>query len=172
MPYRDFEEFIGALNLHSVRYLIIGAHAVAFHARPRATKDLDVFVEGTQANARRVVAALRDFFGGADLGYTVEDVTDPSIIMQIGVAPVRIDILSRVKGCPSFRDVWKSRVDARFGPVPAHYLGLDDLIRAKQEAGRPLDEIDVGILLRSKARKSATSRKKPRRADGRSRRKG
>ena len=77
MPFRDYEEFIAALNDHEVRYLVIGAHAVAFHARPRATKDLDLFLEPTPANARRVLSALRDFFGGADLGYTVEDFTDP-----------------------------------------------------------------------------------------------
>jgi hypothetical protein len=68
MAYRDYEEFIAALNAHGVRYLVVGAHAVAFHARPRATKDLDVLVDPTAANARKVLAALRDFFGGAELG--------------------------------------------------------------------------------------------------------
>jgi len=87
MPSQDYEEFIAALNAHSVRYLVIGAHAVAFHARPRATKDLDVLLEPTAANARRALAALREFFGGADLGYTVEDMIDPQWLVQLGVAP-------------------------------------------------------------------------------------
>src|SRR5574341_1146760 len=112
MASRDYEEFIAALNDRGVRYLLIGAHAVAFHARPRATKDLDILLEPTPANARRTLAALRDFFGGADLGYTVADVTDPRWIIQLGVAPVRIDLLSAVPGCPSFRAAWKSRVQA------------------------------------------------------------
>lgn len=67
MPSQDYEEFIAVLNAHGVKYLLVGAHAVAFHARPRATKDLDVLIEPTAANARRTLAALRDFFGGADL---------------------------------------------------------------------------------------------------------
>src|SRR3989304_881121 len=115
MASRDYEEFIAALNAHGVRYLVVGAHAVALHARPRATKDLDVFLDPSPANARRVLAALRDFFGGADLGYTVEDVADPRWIIQIGVAPVRIDLVSEVPGCPSFAAAWRRRGEARFG---------------------------------------------------------
>ena len=147
----DFEEFIAALNAHGVRYLIVGAHAVAFHARvierrrdgamlpavacharPRATKDLDVLIEPTDANARRTLKALREFFGGADLGYTVDDLTDPSWIIQLGVAPIRIDLLAAIPGCPSFNDAWNARVQGRFGSVSANYLSLDDLIRAKE----------------------------------------
>lgn len=163
MRYPDFEEFIAALNAHGVRYLIIGAHAVAFHARPRATKDLDVFVDGTPANARRVIAALHDFFGGADLGFRTDDVTDPSIIMQLGVAPVRIDLLSHVKGCTSFRSAWKNRVEAGFGPEPAYYLSLDDLIRSKEAADRPQDQIDVQILLRARQAFARKTKKPPQR---------
>src|SRR5712691_203669 len=96
MPSQDCEEFIAALNAHGVRYLVIGAHAVAFHARPRATKDLEVLLEPTAENARRALAALRDFFGGADLGHTVEDLLDPQWIVQLRVAPVRIDLLSEI----------------------------------------------------------------------------
>ena len=70
MASQDYEEFIAALNDHGVRYLIVGAHAVAFHARPRATKDLDILLEPTRANAQKALAALRDFFGGVDLGCT------------------------------------------------------------------------------------------------------
>lgn len=73
MPSQDYEEFIAALNAHGVRYLVVGAHAVAFHARPRATKDLDILIEPSAANAERILTALRDFLGGVDLGYTVED---------------------------------------------------------------------------------------------------
>jgi predicted nucleotidyltransferase len=149
MPSRDYEEFIAALNDHGVRYLLIGAHAVAFHARPRATKDLDILLDATPKNARRALAALRDFFGGADLGYTVADLTDPRWIIQLGVAPIRIDLLSALQGCPSFQAAWRRRVRARFGSVKAQYLGLADLIRAKDAAGRTQDQADVHVLRRA-----------------------
>jgi len=158
MPSQDYEEFIAALNDHGVRYLVIGAHAVAFHARPRATKDLDILLDPTPANARRALAALRAFFGGAGLGYTVADLTDPRWIIQLGVAPVRIDLLSAVPGCPSFQAAWKNRAEARFGSVKAHYLGLDDLIRVKEAAGRTQDQADVHALRRAKRRPQSTRR--------------
>lgn len=162
MPSQDYEEFIAALNDHEVRYLVIGAHAVALHARPRATRDLHILLDPTPKNARRALAALHDFFGGAYLGYTVEDFTDPRWIIQLGVAPVRIDLLSAMPGCPSFEAVWKTRVEARFGAVKANYLSLDDLIRAKEAAGRAQDRADVRVLRRAKrhtqSAKSSTRR--------------
>ncbi|MBI2996900.1 MAG: nucleotidyltransferase [Deltaproteobacteria bacterium] len=151
MPSQDYEEFIAALNAHGVRYLVVGAHAVAFHARPRATKDLDILIEPAAANARRTLAALHDFFGGADLGYTVEDVINPRWIIQLGVAPVRVDLISELPGLPSFEAAWKKRVDARFGSVATHYIGLDDLIRAKEETNRAQDRADVRVLHRAKS---------------------
>lgn len=163
MPSHDYEEFIAALNAHGVRYLVIGAHAVAFHARPRATKDLDLLVDPAPANARKVRAALRDFFGGIDLGYTVEDFTDPRWIVQIGVAPVRIDLAFQLPGCPSFSALWKNRVDAAFGCVAAHYLGLDDLMLAKEAAGRAQDHADLQALRRAKSAARTTKRSSCRR---------
>ena len=152
MASRDYEEFIAALNDHGVRYLIIGAHAVAFHARPRATKDLDILLDPTPSNARKVLAALRDFFGGVDLGYTVEDLRDPRWIIQLGVAPVRIDLMSDLPGCPDFRAAWSNRVEARFGAVATFFLGLEDLIRAKQATGRLQDQADARVLRRAKGK--------------------
>jgi predicted nucleotidyltransferase len=162
MPSHDYEEFIAALNAHGVRYLVVGAHAVAFHARPRATKDLDILLEPTPTNARNVLAALRDFFGGADLGYTVEDLTAPDWIIQLGVAPVRIDLLPEIAGFTSFGEAWEGRVDARFGAVPTHYLGLEQLIRAKEAAGRPQDRADVRVLRRAKGSTRPSTRRRRR----------
>ena len=162
MLSRDYEVFIAALNDHGVRYLLIGAHAVAFHARPRATKDLDILLDPTPGNACRPLAALRDFFGGGDLGYTVTDLTDPRWIIQLGVAPVRIDLHSAVPGCPSFPTAWKRRVEARFGSVKAYYLGLADLIRDKEAAGRAQDQADVHVL-----RRAQLTRRSGRRLGGR-----
>ena len=152
---RDYEEFIAALNWHGVRYLVIGAHAVAFHARPRATKDLDILLGPTPANARRALAAMRDFFGGVDLGYRVEDLTDPQWIIQLGVAPVRIDLHAGVSGLESFDVAWKNRAEARFGSVPTHYLGREDLIRTKEAVDRLQDRADIRVLQRARGRPSA-----------------
>ena len=163
MASRDYEEFIAAFNARGVRYLVIGAHAVAFHARPRATKDLDILIEPTPANAQKVLAALRDFFGGADLNYTVEDVMDPDCIIQMGVAPVRIDLLSAIPGCPDFHAAWGRGDEARFGGVPARYIGLKDLIRNKEATDRPQDRADAIVLRRVAAAKNITTRsRKPR----------
>jgi len=158
MASRDYEEFIAALNAHGVRYLIVGAHAVAFHARPRATKDLDLLIDPTPANARRTLAALRDFFGGADLGYSLEDLTDPRWIIQLGVAPVRIDLVAEIPGVVSFEAAWRKRVSARFGSVPAHYIGFDELTRAKEAARRPQDRADLRILNRARGATQLTRR--------------
>ncbi len=151
MASRDYEEFIAAFNAHGVRYLVVGAHAVALHARPRATRDLDILVDPTPPNARRVLVALRDFFAGADLGYTVEDIVDPGWILQLGVAPVRIDLIAAIPGLKSFGAAWKDRVEGRFGSEPTHYLGLEDLVNAKRATSRPQDRADLEILERARA---------------------
>ena len=158
MEFRDYEEFIAALNARGARYLIIGAHAVAFHARPRATGDLDILLDPAQRNARKVLAAVGDFFGGADPGYSEADVIDPRWVIQLGVAPVRIDLISQIPGFASFQAAWKNRVEARFGSIPAHYIGLNELIAAKEAAGRPQDRADLEILERARGRaRRATS---------------
>jgi predicted nucleotidyltransferase len=161
MPSPDYEAFIAALNAHGVRYLVIGAHAVAFHARPRATKDLDLLIDPTPDNAQKTLSALKDFFGGATLGYTPQDLIDPGFIIQLGIAPVRIDLLSEIPGIPSFEKAWENRINSQFGPVPTYYIGLDDLLCAKEAAGRPQDRADLRILQR--ARSIASSPPRPRR---------
>ncbi len=151
MASQDYEEFIGAFNARGVRYLVVGAHALALHAQPRATRDLDILVDPTAANARRALAALRDFFDGADLGYSASDIVEPGWILQLGVAPVRIDLFTAIPGVKEFRAAWKNRVDARFGSVPTHYIGLDDLMSAKAAARRPQDLVDLRLLEQARA---------------------
>jgi hypothetical protein len=152
VAHRDFEEFLAAFNARGVRYLVVGAHAVAFHARPRATKDLDVFIEPTAANAKRVLRALADFFG-TELSYTPEDVTDPDTVIQLGVAPVRIDLLGALPGVRGFATAWRARARGRFGKVPAPYLSLEHLMAAKRAADRPQDRADLVVLQRVARRK-------------------
>jgi hypothetical protein len=152
---QDFEELLESLNDASVRYLIGGAHALALHARPRATKDLDLFVEPTRVNARRFIKALTVFFGTRPPSYvSVETLLDPNVILQLGVAPVRVDVLSAFATL-TFAQAWRQRKDAAFGRVPAHYLGREHLIQEKLHFDRPQDRADVAAL-------SAVGRSKPR----------
>jgi hypothetical protein len=144
---QDFEELLESLNARKVRYLIGGAHALAFHARPRATKDLDLFIAPTRTNAERLIKALSDFFGGpAPSHVSIKALLDPSLIIQLGVAPVRVDLLSHF-GTLKFSEAWRTRVDAKFGSVDAHYLGRDQLIAEKTFFDRPQDRADVAALL-------------------------
>lgn len=152
MKSRDYEEFLESLNSHAARYLIVGAHAVAFHARPRATKDLDILVEPSEPNAQRVLAAIRDFFGGSDLGFTVADLTDPEAVIQLGVAPSRIDLLSSLSAITDFEAAWQARSRGVFGDVETQYLSFDDLLREKERTGRDQDLADVRVLRRIKDR--------------------
>ena len=158
MASRDYEEFIAALNAHGVRYLIVGAHAVALHARPRATLDLDVLVERTPANARRLLRALAAFFDGVPLGYTAKEVADPRWVLQLGVSPMRIDVLPSIPGIERFAAVWKNRVQAKFGSVPASFIGRADLVAAKRAAGRLQDRADLRSLLQAPQPRPARAR--------------
>jgi hypothetical protein len=91
---RDYEEFLESLNAHGVRYLVVEAHAVAFHARPRATEDLELLIDPTAENAGKTLAAIRDLFGGSDLGLTTADLIKADAVVQLGVAPSCIDLRS------------------------------------------------------------------------------
>lgn len=148
MISRDYEELLESFNAHGVRYLLVGAHAVALHGRPRATKDLDVFLEASEENAGQVLAAIRSFFGGSDLGITVEDLLSPGRIIQLGVAPARIDLLSRLASRIEFAQAWPNRVQANYGSVTTYFIGLEDLIAEKTASGRLQDQADVEALRR------------------------
>ena len=157
MAFRDFEEFVECFNAHAVRYLIGGGHAVAFHARPRATKDLDIFVGRTRANATRALAGISDSFGGSSPGYlSLGHLLD----REIGVAPVRIDLLTSLSTV-AFAVAWRERSDAKFGRFDAHYLSLEHLMAEKTRAARPQDLADLAVLERvSKSKSKSKSRAK------------
>jgi hypothetical protein len=158
LTFRDFEEFIASLNAQRVRYLIVGGYAVAFHARPRATKDIDILVDRAAANAKRVLAALEAFFGRIDIELAA--LTNPRTLIVLGAAPVRIDILTQIDGVPSFAAAWKRRVEGVYGSTPASFISLADLVASKVAAGRPQDLADVDVLRRAAARKRTKRRAK------------
>lgn len=150
MSSREYEEFVESLTRHGARFLLVGAHAVAFYAQPRATKDLDVLVDNDEENAARVLEAIRDFFGGADLGLRPEDLTERGRVVQLGVAPARIDILTSLPSIPEFGTAWSRRVSGRFGDVRADFLSLEDLLREKQASDRLQDQADAESLQRAR----------------------
>lgn len=141
---KDFEELFACLTARNVRALVVGGYAVAFHGRPRFTKDVDVFVEASVENAERLVQALSDFgFGG--LGLTIEDFSTPGKIVQLGVAPNRVDLLTAIDGV-AFADAWPRRTPGRFGTATVDYISVDDLIRNKRASGRAQDLLDANDL--------------------------
>jgi hypothetical protein len=146
-PRKDFEELLRFFDSHGAKVVIVGAHAVAYHAKPRYTKDLDLLIEATAENARRVLAALADF-GFGDLNLTVEDFTKPGTIVQLGFPPSRIDLMTSIDGV-EFAEVWVGRVEGKYGSARASFIGRDELIRNKRASGRPQDLADLDWLDKS-----------------------
>lgn len=143
----DFLDLLRAFSDADVRFLVIGAYAVGVHGRPRATKDLDVWVEASDENAPRVMRGLVAF-GAPLMGLTEADLSKPGIGLQIGVEPGRIDVLTKVSGV-AFEEAWQGRVQANFGEgVRCSVIGLSELLRNKRASGRPQDLADVDALER------------------------
>jgi hypothetical protein len=137
-------EFIELLNSNGVEYAIVGGYAVAFHARPRYTGDIDFLVRRTPENAERILRALARF-GFGSLGLTAADFLKPDCIVQLGHPPNRIDVLTSISGVET-DDVWEGRVDCELDGLPVHFIGRLELIRNKREVGRPQDRADLDAL--------------------------
>ena len=141
---KDFEELFAFFESHSVKAVIVGAHAVAFHAKPRYTKDLDLLLEPSEENARRALLALTDF-GFGSMGIAVADLANPGRVLQLGQPPNRIDLLTSIDGV-TFEEVWQGRVPGSYGAASVAYIGRRELIRNKRAAGRPQDLADLSWL--------------------------
>ena len=140
----DFIDLLRAFIDHSVRFMVVGAYALGVHGRPRATGDLDVWIDPTPDNAVRVIDALRHF--GAPLAQvTVDDFSRPGIVFQMGLPPMRIDVLTELTGI-TFAEAWPTRTTANFGTVAADVIGRDAFIRNKRATGRARDLGDVEAL--------------------------
>jgi hypothetical protein len=147
----DFLDMLSALSDAGADYLVVGAHAVAVHGRPRATGDLDIWTRPTPENAQRVWKALEAF--GAPLGaIELSDLSSDDLVFQIGIAPNRIDILTDI-GRVEFEDAWRNRVTVEMHGLAVPVIGREELIRAKREVGRPRDLADVAELEEDRARK-------------------
>ncbi len=142
----DFKEFVQLLNSFQVRYLVIGGYAVAYYGHPRYTNDLDIWLDVSKANARRMVAVLNEF-GFASLRLTEDDFTKPNQIIQLGHPPLRIDLLVGLARL-SFRKCFASRIVAHFDDVPVNVIDITNLIASKRSTGRTQDLADVEQLER------------------------
>ena len=137
----DFLDLLRAFSAADVRFMVVGAYALGLHGRPRATGDLDVWVDATPENATRVLRALAEF--GAPLhDLTADDLSREGITYQIGLPPLRIDILTTLTGI-TFSEAWPHRVRGNLGDVEVDFIGRADFIRNKRATGRHRDLGDI-----------------------------
>ena len=143
---RDFEDMLYALEKHRVRYLIIGGLAVIYHAKPRYTKDMDLWIDPSKKNIDRANAALARFGSPALIDHGKLEQ-----ILQIGVAPDRIDIILTLSGA-RFSTAWRNRIRGRYGKVQANWIDLSGLIRLKRKIDHPRHQEDLRLLLEVRKR--------------------
>ncbi|OGW55560.1 MAG: hypothetical protein A2Y81_05555 [Nitrospirae bacterium RBG_13_43_8] len=141
---KDFRELLELFNKHNVEYMIVGGYALAFHGAPRYTGDLDIFIRPDSMNAQRIMRALKDF-GFESVGLTEEDFKKPDNVIQLGVPPVRVDIVTSLTGIP-WESALEQRVQGRYGDVQVHYIGREQFILNKRSMGRKKDLADIEAL--------------------------
>lgn len=143
----DWLDLVRALQSAQARFLVVGAHALAVHGVPRGTQDMDVWIEATQENAALTWRALLEF--GAPLqalGISQADLYTPTTVVQIGLPPNRVDLLTAIEGVPDFEVAWQGRKDVDVEGLTVPFLGRAELIRNKRAAGRRKDLADLEAL--------------------------
>ena len=140
----DFRDLLELFNAHKVEYVIVGGYALAFHGAPRYTGDIDIFVKLTSENAQRILTAL-DELGFGSVGLMVKDFESPDKVVQLGVPPVRVDIMTSITGV-SWEDVFSGCVDGKYGDILVKYIGFDEFISNKRAIGRKKDLSDLEAL--------------------------
>lgn len=146
MLNQDFRDIISALSNAHAEYLLVGAYAMAYHGAPRATGDLDIWVRPDLENASRVIAALREF-GAPMEGINQEDLSREDWVIQLGVVPRRIDLITTISGV-AFAEAWASRAIASIEGLQIPTIDLRSLIQNKKASGRPKDLVDAKALER------------------------
>lgn len=145
---KDFEELLKLLNKYKVKYCIVGAYALAFYAKPRYTKDIDLFVKADPENSKRILAALNEF-GFKNLKALEKDLEKENQIIQLGYEPVRVDILTSIDGC-NFAEVWLNKKTGSYGRTKVYFIGLKQLIKNKKKSNRNQDKADLELLTNKK----------------------
>jgi hypothetical protein len=141
---RDARDLLRAFSAHSVRYLVVGAHALGYWGQPRATGDFDLFVEPTPDNARRAFAALAEF-GAPLFDLTLDDLTRPGVVFQMGAPPYRIDLATELTGI-TFEEGWADHATVLLEGLVIPIIGREAMIRNKRATGRPKDRLDLELL--------------------------
>lgn len=145
----DFEDFLRALHEAGARFLIVGAHALAVHGVPRATGDLDVWIARDEDNVERVWRALEMFGAPTDaLGITRSDLLEADMVVQLGLPPRRIDLMTGLSGI-DFDQAWENRVLVPVSDVEVPFIGREALLENKRATGRLRDRSDVEELTRA-----------------------
>jgi predicted nucleotidyltransferase len=148
----DFRDLLSALAATSAEYLVVGGWAIGYHAEPRFTKDLDVFIGPSNENLEAVAKALAQFGAPAAILDTLRGL-GPDEFLYLGAAPVRVDILRRVDGV-SFSEAYARRETVQWDGVPVSVIGFDDLVAAKKAAGRDRDRRDLKLLEAARRQKA------------------
>jgi hypothetical protein len=140
----DFKELLALFNEHKIEYIIVGAYALAFHGAPRFTGDMDVYVRPTAENAARIVKALAAF-GFGSLGLQEQDFRKPDQVVQLGLPPIRIDLITSITGV-TWEQADAGKIRGTYGEVPVYYLGRQQYAENKRASGRKKDLADLEAL--------------------------
>ena len=140
----DYRDLLALLNAHSVEFIIVGGYALAFHGAPRFTGDLDILIRANPENADRVMRALEEF-GFGSTGLKAKDFLSPDKVVQLGVPPVRVDILTSLTGV-AWEEAFSGRVPSKYGDVPVYFMGRKQFVVNKRALGRKRDLADLEAL--------------------------
>ena len=141
---QDFNDLLKLFNAHKVNYLIVGGYALAYHGYPRYTGDIDIYVKPDTLNASKIMIALNEF-GFGSVGINQEDFESPDKVIQLGVPPVRIDIVTSISGI-TWDEAYAQCVNGKYGDTPVKFIGLKELIVNKRATGRKKDISDLESL--------------------------
>ena len=139
--YQDFKEFLELLNKNKVDYVIVGGYALAFYGYPRYTGDIDIYIKPDLENSKKIIQTLNDF-GFKSLNLVESDFTIPDNVIQLGVPPVRIDILTSLSGV-KWEEVIQGAVSGSYGTVNVLFVGKKELVINKKAVGRHKDLADL-----------------------------
>ena len=141
---KDFRDLCALFNTYNVEYMIVGGYALAFHGAPRYTGDMDIYIKPDSDNAQRVMTALTEFgFGSLEL--SPSDFEKADMVVQLGVPPVRIDIITSISGV-SWEDAFTGRSEGKYGDLTVYYIGRKEFIANKRAIGRKQDIADLEAL--------------------------
>jgi hypothetical protein len=138
---KDFKELLQLLNKHNVEYVIVGAYALAFHGCPRYTGDLDILVNPDSKNAKKIIEAIKEF-GFESLDLAIEDFSSAEKVIQLGVPPIRIDLLTSLTAL-TWEQISSHKVKGEYGDVHTYFIGKNELIINKKSLGRHKDLADI-----------------------------